>query len=118
MRRYVFRQTIRQLFIIDRAVQLKARPFLSEGSVASGVRRIEASTGLETMKVLNHDLEELTKLAAMFRTSPADLRQKLEQQANELKEAKRLVEQYKAKEEFDFFKILEEPFFAVLFFGL
>ncbi len=71
---------------------------LSEGSVASGVRRIEASTGLETMKVLNRDLEELSSLAAMLRTSPADLPQKLEQQANELREAKRVIEQYKAKE--------------------
>ena len=83
---------------LDNTAKAGAFHILSEGSVASGVRRIEASTGHETMKVLNRDLEELTKLAAMFRTSPADLPQKLEQQANELKEAKRLIEQYKAKE--------------------
>ena len=83
---------------LDNTAKAGAFHILSEGSVASGVRRIEASTGLETMKVLNRDLEELNKLAAMFRTSPADLPQKLEQQANELKEAKRLIEQYKAKE--------------------
>ena len=83
---------------LDNTAKAGAFHILSEGSVASGVRRIEASTGLETMKVLNRDLEELTELAAMFRTNPADLKQKLEQQANELKEAKRLIEQYKAKE--------------------
>ncbi len=83
---------------LDNTAKAGAFHIISEGSVASGVRRIEASTGLETMKVLNRDLEELTKLAAMYKTSPADLRQKLEQQANELKEAKRLIEQYKAKE--------------------
>ncbi len=83
---------------LDNTAKAGAFHILSEGSVASGVRRIEASTGLETMKILNRDLEELTTLAAMFKTSPADLPQKLEQQANELREAKRLIEQYKAKE--------------------
>ena len=83
---------------LDNTAKAGAFHILSEGSVASGVRRIEASTGLETMKILNRDLEELTTLATMFKTSPADLPQKLEQQANELREAKRLIEQYKAKE--------------------
>ena len=83
---------------LDNTAKAGAFHIISEGSVASGVRRIEASTGLETMKVLNRDLEELSTLAAMYKTSPADLKQKLEQQANELKEAKRLIEQYKAKE--------------------
>ena len=71
---------------------------LSEGSVASGVRRIEATTGLETIGVLNREIEELGKLAALFKSSPADVLQKVEQQANDLREARRLIEQYKAKE--------------------
>ena len=83
---------------LDNTAKAGAFHIISEGSVASGVRRIEASTGLETMKILNHDLEELSQLAAMYKTSPADLPQKLEQQAVELREAKRLIEQYKAKE--------------------
>jgi alanyl-tRNA synthetase len=78
---------------LDNTAKAGAFHILSEGSVASGVRRIEASTGLETMKVLNRDLEELSALAAMFKTNPADLPQKLEQQSNELREAKRLIEQ-------------------------
>ena len=83
---------------LDNTAKAGAFHIISEGSVASGVRRIEASTGLETMKVLNRNLEELSTLAAMYKTSPGDLPQKLEQQANELREAKRLIEQYKAKE--------------------
>ncbi len=83
---------------LDNTAKAGAFHIISEGSVASGVRRIEASTGLETMKILNRDLEELSQLAAMYKTSPADLPQKLEQQAGELREAKRLIEQYKAKE--------------------
>ncbi len=83
---------------LDNTAKAGAFHIISEGSVASGVRRIEASTGLETMKILNRDLEELSSLAAMYKTSPADLPQKLEQQAGELREAKRLIEQYKARE--------------------
>ena len=71
---------------------------VSEGSVASGVRRIEATTGPRTLADLHKSLEELAAIAAMFKTNSADVMQKLEQQANELKEAKRLIEQYKAKE--------------------
>ena len=70
----------------------------SEGSVASGVRRIEATTGLETMKQLHGSLDALAAVAALFKASPAETLQKAEQQLAELKEAKRVIEQYKAKE--------------------
>ena len=71
---------------------------ISEGSVASGVRRIEASTGERTLKDMHGSLEELSAIAAILKTGSGDILQKLEQQANELREAKRLIEQYKAKE--------------------
>ena len=83
---------------LDNTAKAGAFHIISEGSVASGVRRIEASTGLQTMSILDKDLEELAMLAAMLKTNPADLPAKIEQQANELREAKRLIEQYKAKE--------------------
>ena len=47
---------------------------------------------------MHKTIDELSAIAAMLRTNSADVLQKLEQQANELKEAKRLIEQYKAKE--------------------
>ena len=66
---------------------------LSEGSVASGVRRIEALTGLEALKH-NSDLEQLLhEAAARFKTVPAELPKKLDQQANELKELRRSLQQ-------------------------
>ena len=83
---------------LDNTAKAGAFHILSEGSVASGVRRIEASTGLETMAVLDRSLAELSKVAAIFKANPADVLQKVEQQASELREAKRLIEQYKAKE--------------------
>ncbi len=70
----------------------------SEGSVASGVRRIEATTGLRTLETLHHDIEAISAVSALFKANPADMLQKVEQQANELKEAKRLIQQYKDKE--------------------
>ena len=70
----------------------------SEGSVASGVRRIEATTGLKTMQRLHEDIEAISAVAALFKANPNDMLQKVEQQASELKEAKRLIQQYKDKE--------------------
>ncbi len=71
---------------------------LSEGSVASGVRRIEAVTGLGTLSLLDREIEQIDALSALFRTNPDGVLQKAEQQANELREARRVIEQYKAKE--------------------
>ena len=83
---------------LDNTAKAGAFHITSEGSVASGVRRIEAVTGPKTMELLYKDIAELNALAAMLKTNPADVLQKAEQQANELREAKRIIEQYKAKE--------------------
>ena len=83
---------------LDNTAKAGAFHIVSEGSVASGVRRIEATTGVRTLAALNETLGLLTGIAAGFKTTPADLPARLEQQANELKEARRVIEQYKAKE--------------------
>ena len=70
----------------------------SEGSVASGVRRIEAVTGPKTLELLQQKIDEMAEIAALFKASPADALAKVMQQSAELKEAKRVIEQYKAKE--------------------
>ena len=70
----------------------------SEGSVASGVRRIEATTGLRTLETLHKDIEAISAVSAIFKANPADMLQKVEQQTAELKEVKRLLQQYKDKE--------------------
>ena len=83
---------------LDNTAKAGAFHIVSEGSVASGVRRIEATTGVRTLAALNETLGLLTGIAAGFKTTPADLPARLEQQANELREARRVIEQYKAKE--------------------
>ena len=70
----------------------------SEGSVASGVRRIEATTGLRTMQRLHDDIDAIAAVAAIFKANPSDMLAKVEQQTSELKEARRLIQQYKDRE--------------------
>ena len=83
---------------LDNTAKAGAFHIISEGSVASGVRRIEAYTGKKTTELLQQKLDEIAEIAALFRANPADALQKVQQQSAELKEAKRIIEQYKAKE--------------------
>ena len=70
----------------------------SESSVASGVRRIEAITGPAVLAQLDHAEETIQRIAAAVHANPNDLEHRVEQLTEELKEAKRVIEQYKAKE--------------------
>ena len=78
----------------------KVGPFriVSEGSVASGVRRIEAITG----KICLQDMEKTQNLVLdacnILKAKPAELQNRLQAQIDEVKELKRNIEQYKAKE--------------------
>ena len=70
----------------------------SESSVASGVRRIEAVTGPAVLAQLDHAEETILHASAALHTNPADLEHRAQQLTEELKEARRVIEQYKAKE--------------------
>ncbi len=70
----------------------------SEFSVASGVRRIEATTGLVTLETLNRNQELLLQAAAALKAKPAELREKAAQHMEELRELKRTIESLQAKE--------------------
>ena len=78
----------------------KAGPFriTSEFSVASGVRRIEATTGFGTLEILNRNHMTLLQLADLLKTKPAELTQKAEQQIADIRELKQTIEKMKAKE--------------------
>ncbi|MDD7652616.1 MAG: alanine--tRNA ligase [Candidatus Faecousia sp.] len=72
---------------------------VSESSIASGVRRIEAVTGPAVLELLARADETILRAAeAVKANSPAELVRKAEQTTQELKEAKRVIDQYKAKE--------------------
>ena len=71
---------------------------LSEASVASGVRRIEAVTGLKAVAVADENAEILSNVSSLFKAAPSELTNRIESQFSEIRELKRVIEQYKAKE--------------------
>jgi len=69
---------------------------LSEGSVASGIRRIEAVTGKEAFEYLRNEEKELKKVSGLLKVSdsPSD---KLTKVFSEIKELERELERFKDK---------------------
>jgi len=78
----------------------KVGPFhiVSEASVASGVRRIEAITGLGCIHDAAKTRELVSEVCAVVKAKPHDLTDKLAAQMEEIKALKKQIEQYKAKE--------------------
>ncbi|SBV95284.1 Alanine--tRNA ligase 1 [uncultured Eubacteriales bacterium] len=70
----------------------------SEGSVASGVRRIEATTGLASLENMDRTQRILFQAAGVFKVKPGELREKAEQSMNELRDLRHRLEDFKAKE--------------------
>ena len=70
----------------------------SEGSVASGVRRIEAITGKECLRRMEKNQEMLFQASAMLKTKPVELSARLQGQLEEIKNLKRAIEAFKARE--------------------
>ena len=83
---------------LDNTAKVGTFRIKSEGSVASGVRRIEATVGKLTLEAMNHNQQLLFQAAHILKTNPADLAAKLEQQVADLKAARQAIEQYKSKE--------------------
>ena len=78
----------------------KVGPFRieSEGSVASGVRRIVAITGKECLKDMTSSRELIYSACAQLKVKPAELKEKIQGQLEEIKNLKKAIESFKAKE--------------------
>ncbi len=78
----------------------KVGPFriVSEGSVASGVRRIEAITGKLCLAEMEQTSNLVLEVCGMLKAKPADLQNKVQMHLDEVKDLKRNVEQFKARE--------------------
>ena len=79
----------------------KVGPFriVSEASVASGVRRIEAITGNAYLDDAAKTRERISNVCATVKVkNPAELEDKLNAQMEEIKQLKKEIEQFKAKE--------------------
>jgi alanyl-tRNA synthetase len=68
---------------------------VSEGGVAAGVRRIEAITGLESLKAFQRDRDELLQSAAALNARPSDLVARIASLQEDLKRAKKEVRDLK-----------------------
>ena len=79
----------------------KVGPFriVSEASVASGVRRIEAITGTAFLEDAAKTRDRVANVCATVKVkNPAELEDKLNAQMEEIKSLKKEIEQFKAKE--------------------
>ena len=82
---------------VDNTAKIGPFRIRSEGSVASGVRRIEATVGHVSLDVMNRNQELLFHAAQMLKTTPGDLVGKVEQQIAELKATRQALEKFKAE---------------------
>ncbi len=83
---------------LDNTAKVGAFELISEGSVASGVRRIEAVTGKACMARMEAGQAALTEAASKLKVKPEELAAKIQTNLDEIKELKRQIEQYKAKD--------------------
>ena len=83
---------------LDNTAKVGVFHISSEFSVASGVRRIEATTGQASLDVMNRNQEMLFQAAAALKAKPGELREKAKQTMLEVKTLHQMVEKFKAKE--------------------
>ena len=78
----------------------KAGPFMieSEFSVASGVRRIEAVTGLACLEMMNRSRQLVLAAAERLKVKPAELVEKAGQHLAEMKELRQTVDKLRSRE--------------------
>ncbi len=83
---------------LDNTAKAGAFSITSEFSVASGVRRIEATVGQATLESQKKNRELLSELAGLVKAnSTGEIAQKIEQQVGELRELRRTVEALHSK---------------------
>ena len=83
---------------LNNTAKVGAFELVSEGSVASGVRRIEAVTGKMCLKKMEDAQAVLADSASRLKVRPNELAGKIQANLDEIKELKRVIEQYKAKD--------------------
>ena len=77
----------------------KVGPFRikSEASVASGVRRIEATVGKASLNSMNRNQAALFHMAQMLKSNPGELEARIEQQINELRDLRHELDRFQAE---------------------
>ncbi len=83
---------------LDNTAKVGVFHIRSEFSVASGVRRIEATTGRASLETMNRNQELIFKAAAALKAKPGELREKAEAAMAEMKALRQRVEKLLARE--------------------
>ena len=83
---------------LDNAAKVGSVHILSEGSIAAGVRRIEAVTGKRNVEGLLEMQRQFFEAAAILKVKPQELAEKLQSQSDEMRGMRKLIEQFKIKE--------------------
>ena len=82
---------------LDNTAKVGMFRVVSEASVASGVRRIEAYTGREVLRQLDEMRKTIQETAEILKTTPKELLSKAAATMQEIKEAKQNVDRLKDK---------------------
>ena len=83
---------------LDNTAKVGVFHILSEFSVASGVRRIEAITGHATLACIRDNCCTINAVSEALKTKPAELVQKALQESQEIRELRHAVESFKTRE--------------------
>ncbi|MEA4813432.1 MAG: alanine--tRNA ligase [Oscillospiraceae bacterium] len=83
---------------LDNTAKVGAFHIKSEASIASGVRRIEATVGRESIELMNNSILLLSHLSDVFKVCPADVVEKAEQAVGEMKGLRAALEKARTKE--------------------
>jgi len=83
---------------LDNTAKVGVFHITSEFSVASGVRRIEATTGKVSLENMNRNQEMLFQTAASLKAKPGEVREKAEAVMSEIKQLHQTIEKFKARE--------------------
>jgi alanyl-tRNA synthetase len=82
---------------VDRTGEIGSFKILSESSVASGVRRIEAMTGADTIQYLRKLEGQIQDLARQLKVAPEEVLDRVAKQGEQLKKAEREISKLKAE---------------------
>ncbi len=83
---------------LDNTAKVGVFHITSEFSVASGVRRIEATTGRVSLDTMNRNQELIFQAAAALKAKPGELREKAEAAMAEMKVLRQRIDKLLAKE--------------------
>ncbi|MGF1644830.1 MAG: alanine--tRNA ligase [Thiotrichales bacterium] len=82
---------------VTRAGDIGVFKVLSEGGVAAGVRRIEATTGTGALGAIDRDAQSLRRVAGMLKSDPSGLEARVAQLVAREKELEKEIEQLNSR---------------------